>query len=133
MTLLDTNVLLRFVRGEPLRAEARAIFNHQPVLMASAANAWELGLLATRTGRTGAAIGDARAWFEAAVARLGLTVLPVSAAVALEAAYLPEPFHRDPVDRWLVATARLEGVPLVTSDRAILAYAEAGHVRAIAC
>lgn len=36
-------------------------------------------------------------------------------------------------DRLLVAVARALDVPLVTRDREILAYAKAGHVKAIAC
>jgi PIN domain nuclease of toxin-antitoxin system len=37
------------------------------------------------------------------------------------------------VDRIIVATALTLGVPVVTRDRAILAYAEAGFVQAVAC
>jgi hypothetical protein len=33
----------------------------------------------------------------------------------------------------MVATARDLGVPIVTSDRRILAYGNAGHVRVVAC
>ena len=39
-----------------------------------------------------------------------------------EAYSLPEPFHADPVDRVLVATARLHNLQLVTGDRKILDY-----------
>ena len=53
--------------------------------------------------------------------------------IAIEAAMLPGDFHRDPADRLLVATARLLDLTIVTSDAKILAYAAAGHVRAIAC
>jgi PIN domain nuclease of toxin-antitoxin system len=42
-------------------------------------------------------------------------------------------FHSDPIDRMLVATARIEGLTLVTRDRAILDYAAQGHVRALPC
>jgi hypothetical protein len=41
--------------------------------------------------------------------------------------------HADPGDRLIIATARHLGMPIVTSDRKILAYAEAGFVRAIPC
>ena len=46
---------------------------------------------------------------------------------------LPELTHRDPTDRMLIATARAHDLTLITRDRAILAYAAAGHVRAVAC
>jgi PIN domain nuclease of toxin-antitoxin system len=51
----------------------------------------------------------------------------------LAASFLPGDFHNDPADRFLVATARVMGVALLTRDRKILDYAAAGHVRAIAC
>jgi PIN domain nuclease of toxin-antitoxin system len=57
-----------------------------------------------------------------------LQTLTVSAAV--EANRLPEIFHRDPVDRILVATARQMDSTLLTRDDALLAYAKQGHLRA---
>jgi PIN domain nuclease of toxin-antitoxin system len=46
---------------------------------------------------------------------------------------LPSQLHDDPVDRILVATARIEGLTLVTRDRALLDYATQGHLRALPC
>ena len=48
--------------------------------------------------------------------RLGLDV-------AVDAGAIPSHAVADPLDRWLVATARRHDVPLVTCDRALLAYA----------
>ena len=70
-------------------------------------------------------------WFAAALFNFRLRELPLSSAAAFGAYSLPEPFHRDPADRILVAEARIMGAPLLTSDRKILAYAAAGHVEAI--
>lgn len=42
--------------------------------------------------------------------------------IALESYLLPEPFHSDPVDRILVATARLHEMILITADERILVY-----------
>ena len=53
-------------------------------------------------------------------------------AIGLAASALPD-FHQDPADRLLVATARALDVPILTRDRKILDYAEAGRVKAIAC
>ena len=47
--------------------------------------------------------------------------LPVSLDHAVEAALLPL-HHRDPFDRMIVAQARLEGLTLVTCDRALSRY-----------
>jgi PIN domain nuclease of toxin-antitoxin system len=48
--------------------------------------------------------------------------IPVTADVAMEAYALPEPFHEDPADRILVATARLGKLTLLTADARILSY-----------
>jgi PIN domain nuclease of toxin-antitoxin system len=40
----------------------------------------------------------------------------------IEAYALPQPFHRDPADRLLAATARRHELTLVTADERILAY-----------
>jgi PIN domain nuclease of toxin-antitoxin system len=65
------------------------------------------------------------------VRRLGLSTCSVTPTMAFAAYDLPEPFHRDPADRLIVATARLLQVPVVTSDQRILTYAVAGHVAAV--
>ena len=135
MILLDTNVLIALMGGADLRSDAAtAIRAATPsgAVLVSATTAWEIGLLATRTGRTARIFEpDGRAWFAAALRLPGIRLLPFDDAMALDAAYLPGSFHRDPGDRWIVASARVAGVPLLTRDRAILAYAEKGHVQAI--
>jgi PIN domain nuclease of toxin-antitoxin system len=67
-------------------------------------------------------------WFREAIGELELKEVSISSAIALEAYALPEPFHRDPADRLVVATARLLALPVLTSDRRIAAYAATGHV-----
>jgi PIN domain nuclease of toxin-antitoxin system len=71
------------------------------------------------------------AWFARILGDFKLRELPLRAAAAFGAYSLPEPFHRDPADRLIVAAARRLSAPLLTSDRKILAYAAAGHVEAI--
>ncbi len=51
----------------------------------------------------------------------GFDALAVSFEHAVEAAGLPL-HHRDPFDRMLVAQSRLEGLTLVTADRALAEY-----------
>jgi PIN domain nuclease of toxin-antitoxin system len=48
-------------------------------------------------------------------------VLDVSAVHALRVGDLPE-HHRDPFDRMIIAQALVEGVPVLTADRAFAAY-----------
>jgi PIN domain nuclease of toxin-antitoxin system len=133
--LLDTSVILRLSEGVAVSAACReAVRNPAVQLLVSPVTAWELGLLATQTGRTGLRFGgEPLAWLTRFCSNFAVDIHPLSLTAALAASYLPEPFHRDPADRLLVAQARTDALTLFTSDRKILAYADAGHVRALAC
>jgi PIN domain nuclease of toxin-antitoxin system len=55
---------------------------------------------------------------------------PMSAEIAIESAALPGGgFYGDPADRMVVATARVLGAALVTSDDKIISYGAAGFVK----
>jgi PIN domain nuclease of toxin-antitoxin system len=71
-----------------------------------------------------------KTWIEASARDLQLQHLDIGHPVAIEAYALPDPFHRDPVDRILVSTARLYRATLLTADERILAYR---HVRTADC
>ncbi|MEX2382091.1 MAG: PIN domain-containing protein, partial [Opitutales bacterium] len=57
----------------------------------------------------------------------GWQILPISLDITEEAYSLPGEFHADPADRILTATARLEKLLLLTTDRRLHGYP---HVRA---
>ena len=57
----------------------------------------------------------------------------ITPAIAIDSSYLPGDLHADPMDRLVVATARHLGVPIVTRDRKMIAYADGGHVGVIPC
>ena len=63
-----------------------------------------------------------RVWWQEALRRNGWPCLPVTGEIAEEAYSLGEPIHRDPADRILIATARVERLTLVTTDGKILGY-----------
>ena len=63
-----------------------------------------------------------REWVERSIDALQARTLGPSHEVALEAYALPEPFHKDPADRVLVATARCHDLTMVTADERILSY-----------
>jgi PIN domain nuclease of toxin-antitoxin system len=94
-------------------------------------SAWELGNM-TRKGRVTLPI-PITAWFEKVMRDGGLTWADLSVDVLVHSTQLPEPIHRDPADRIIVATAREFGLRVVTRDRAILTYAAQGHVLALPC
>jgi len=61
-------------------------------------------------------------WFRHFVEINDWQTIDIDLAVMEEAYSLPDPFHRDPADRILVATARVLSCPLMTADRKLLDY-----------
>jgi PIN domain nuclease of toxin-antitoxin system len=49
----------------------------------------------------------------------GVSVHPLTPMVTALAAQFPEDYPRDPADRLIGATARAEGIPLITHDENI--------------
>lgn len=70
-----------------------------------------------------------RRWWETLLSRTGWSCLPITGETLAEAYSLPAPIHRDPADRILIATARVERLTIVTADARILAYP---HVASVA-
>jgi PIN domain nuclease of toxin-antitoxin system len=121
--LLDTHVLLRWLEGGKRlsRAQRRIIDRagpQAPLLVADIV-LWEIATL-HELGRIRLHL-PLRDWLSAAVAPPLVEVVGISPAIAAEVAVLPVTFHRDPVDRILVATARVLGAALLTSDERIVA------------
>jgi PIN domain nuclease of toxin-antitoxin system len=50
----------------------------------------------------------------------GIAILPITAEIAVLATQFPETYPSDPSDRLIGATARAEGITLVTRDERIL-------------
>lgn len=95
----------------------------------SVMSVWEVGLLhAKQRVMLGLALPI---WVERALAP-PITIGALTSEIAMSCHSLSG-LHSDPIDRILVATARVEGLTLVTRDRAILDYARQGHVRALPC
>ncbi len=95
-------------------------------LLLSVISVWELGLLESK-GRL-QLYAPCEQWVRDALAIPGLSLAPLTPEIALASSRLPEPFHGDPADRIIVATARALGARLVTRDSKILAYSRKRHV-----
>ncbi len=65
-------------------------------------------------------------WFDLATVRPGLHLAELTRPILAESCRLPPPFHGDPADQIIVATARDRDAVIVTKDRQIRRYA---HVR----
>ena len=67
-------------------------------------------------------------WLDQAVSSPGLGVWEMTRPILVESCELPPPFHGDPADQIIVATARRHEAVVVTKDDRIRRYA---HVRSM--
>ncbi|EUB96445.1 PilT protein domain protein [Rhizobium sp. CF080] len=119
--LLDTHIILAI-----LRADTRQRFPNISKLVGAAdfsgfvsvASLWEIAIK-SRLGKLdpGVPLEDMQIVLEGA----GLTILPIDIPHVITAAE-PEPDTRDPFDRLLLAQCQVEGLLLVTIDRALVGH-----------
>ncbi len=125
--LLDTHIWVNYLDKSPLvpLKIVEAIEKARTVgdAFVSVISIWEIALLVRLKRLT--LHTSVAAWVERALLLPGVNLLPFSPEIAIEAVDLPKPMHKDPCDRILVASARVEGLTLMTRDRDILAFAKA--------
>ena len=135
--LLDTCAIIFRAQGEPMSKAAGAAIDRAARvdgILISPVSAWEIGLLCRPGRRDALQLGpNPSAWFARVMSEPGAVEASLTYDIAIDSTNLPGEFHRDPADRFLVATARALNVPIVTRDGDIEAYAKAGHVKLIKC
>lgn len=132
--LLDTHVWFWLVTGNVSKLRKAAVTRLenaavQAPLWVSVISVWEIALLEAK-GRLAVSlpIGD---WIRRSLDRPEFRLVDIGIEAAIDGCALPGPFHADPADRFLVATARTKGAPIVTHDARIIAYARAGYVKVV--
>ena len=100
-------------------------------LYLSPISAWEIGIGVSK-GRISLPLAPLD-FIDRFIAQMQVKLSPLNPSILISSSSLPGNVHGDPMDRILIATARALDLVLVTSDRPILAYAKAGHLRTLAC
>jgi PIN domain nuclease of toxin-antitoxin system len=125
--LLDTHVWVHYINATPcLRPETIRTIDKALIsgsVFISVISIWEIALL-VRLKRL-ALQTTVSQWAEQALKLPGTSLLAFTPEIAIDSVDLPGPMHKDPSDRIVVSTARIERLTLVTRDGAILAFAKA--------
>ncbi|MEQ1406466.1 type II toxin-antitoxin system VapC family toxin [Neorhizobium sp. Rsf11] len=133
--LIDTCGVIWLTQRQPFAEEARfalrrAWHDKVPVFV-SAVTAWEMGMLVAK-GRISETKSPLK-WYQDFLSGAQVAEHDVTAELFIASSFLPQPIHKDPIDRILITTARENDLTIITRDRAILSYGAAGHVRTLAC
>ena len=131
--VLDTHAWL-WLEADPdrLGQSARRRIEHVARagrLWVSVLSVWEIGMLVAKDRiRLSMPVDE---WVRQASATPGMQMLGLIPDIALESTRLPDAPHGDPIDRMLIASARVHNLTLVTADEKILAYAGQGRLKAL--
>lgn len=118
--ILDTCALLWLAEGgKKLHRPVLKAISEAPAVYVSAISGFEVGLKAAR-GKLELPC-PVREWFNQIVEQHNLAVLALDLSTCMVAAELPR-IHDDPCDRFIIATAKLNGLAVVTVDERFEAY-----------
>jgi PIN domain nuclease of toxin-antitoxin system len=139
--LLDTHALFWLVSGhEQLSDDALiAIAESQEAgaLYVSPITAWELAIAAQKPrhrDRPNLRDASPAQWFRDALEETTAKLIPINEQIAVEAAEVViATGHKDPGDCYLIATARVAQMPLVTRDIVMQKLALSSYLQVILC
>lgn len=123
MIIIDTHIWIWWVHGSEkiTKTQAEIIkLNESDVIGVCAISCWEIAKLVEQERID--LYCPLKNWFEQALSYPGIQLFELTPDIAIESTQLPGKFHKDPADQIIVATARVHGCKLVTSDTKIIKY-----------
>lgn len=121
--LLDTHVWIwvSIEEGSLLSSKVKRFIKEAKQKWISAISCWELAKLVEKK-RISFSIPTIT-WIRRSLGEYRVNVAELSPEIAVESTQLRD-FHHDPADQIIVATSRILGMPLITSDRKILDFSD---------
>lgn len=121
--LLDTHVWIWMSIEDKisLSKEAKRAIQQARQKWVSAISCWEVAKLVEKKRITFSI--PTLTWIRRSLSEFGIRIAELSPDIAVESTQL-QGFHHDPADQLIVATSRILGMPLLTSDRRMLDFLE---------
>lgn len=120
MILLDTCAILWLAEGsDRLSHEAVAVIDKEAVVAVSSISAFEIALK-YRKGKLMLPMPPEE-WWDRVLDHHRLDVIDLNPSLMMRATRLPE-IHKDPADRFIIASAIEHNCPVVTADRRFADY-----------
>ena len=122
MIVLDTHAWIWWVSDPAkLSRKTQAALHYATTIGICPISCWEIATKVTQGKLT--LDRELRVWMRQALARPGVTLIPISPDIAITAGQLGQQgFHGDPADRLIVSSALQLGVELITKDRNIRTF-----------
>ena len=119
--MLDTHVWIwmSIEKRAMLSSKAEALIKEAAQKWISAISCWELAKLVEKK-RIAFSIPTIT-WIRRSLSEQRINIAELSPEIAVESTQLRN-FHQDPADQIIVATSRILGMPLLTSDKRILSF-----------
>lgn len=122
--LLDTHTWIWWnMNPQKLSKKVKEIIGKSDLydeMLLSAISPWEFSKLLEKK-RIGISCNP-EDWINVALDMPKLRIIPLSPILSYRSTILPQPFHNDPADQIIVATARAENATLLTKNEKIHAY-----------
>lgn len=122
--LLDTHIWIWWhIAPNKLSARALSVIANSSdydELLLSAISPWEFAKLIEKQRLVISC--NPKSWIREALEMPRLRLVSLTPQISYSSTVLPQPFHGDPADQIIVATAREEQAVLITADRRILTY-----------
>lgn len=113
--LLDTCALLWLAHEqEKIDQGVLEWISESPIVYISAISAFEIGLK-YKAGKLYLPVPP-KSWFQEIVNHHDLEVIDIDRDICIKATELPD-IHKDPCDRFIIATALIKQLPVITADR----------------
>ncbi len=122
MMLMDTHIWIRWLLpNNPLPPKITDLLEATDSLAVSSISCWEVVLL-EKLNKIELPLTVDR-WLEEALYGSGVCVLPINETIAILAGQLPY-HHKDPADRFIISTAIINKIQLISFDNHFASYVE---------